>query len=105
MQGISISNAITGMAGDWPPAEGVGGAGGAKGAAAPFAGLLKNAIQGVQGLENKAAGTVEGLMTGQGVDVHQAMIASEKADLTFEMALAVRKKAGAAYQEGMEMQF
>jgi flagellar hook-basal body complex protein FliE len=105
MQGISISNAITGMAGDWPPAEGVGGAGGAKGAAAPFAGLLKNAIQGAQGLENKAAGTVEGLMTGQGVDVHQAMIATEKADLSFEMALAVRNKAVAAYQQVMQMQF
>lgn len=70
-----------------------------------FSGLLKNAITGVQNLEDQAANTVEGLMTGQGVDVHQAMIATQKADLSFEMALAVRGKAVAAYQQIMQMQF
>ena len=44
-------------------------------------------------------------MSGQGVDVHQAMIATQKADLSFEMALAVRSKAVAAYQQIMQMQF
>jgi len=103
MQSVSISNAIAGMTdGDWPS---TGGVASAKGGAAPFAGLLKSAIGGVQGLENQAAGKVEGLMTGQGVDVHQAMIATEKADLSFEMALAVRNKAVAAYQQVMQMQF
>ena len=72
---------------------------------APFSGLLKNAITGVQNLEDQAASIVEGLMTGQGVDVHQAMIATQKADLSFEMALAVRGKAVAAYQQIMQMQF
>lgn len=72
---------------------------------APFSGMLKNAISGVQNLEDQAAGAVQGLMTGQGVDVHQAMIATEKADLSFEMALAVRGKAVAAYQQVMQMQF
>jgi flagellar hook-basal body complex protein FliE len=108
MQSTSISNAIAGLGGgDWLSVGGAGSAGsagGAKGAGA-FAGLLKNAISGVQGLENQAAAKVEGLMTGQGVDVHQAMIATEKADLSFEMALAVRNKAVAAYQQVMQMQF
>lgn len=72
---------------------------------APFSGMLKNAITSVQNLEDQAANTVEGLMTGQGVDVHQAMIATQKADLSFEMALAVRGKAVAAYQQIMQMQF
>ena len=72
---------------------------------APFSGLLKNAIASEQSLEDQAAHSVEGLMTGQGVDVHQAMIATEKADLSFEMALAVRGKAVAAYQQVMQMQF
>lgn len=71
----------------------------------PFSGLLKNAITGVQSLENQAADQVQGLVTGQGVDVHQAMIATEKADMSFEMALAVRSKAVAAYQQVMQMQF
>lgn len=71
----------------------------------PFSGLLKNAITSVQGLENQAASEVQGLVTGQGVDVHQAMIATEKADMSFEMALSVRSKAVAAYQQMMQMQF
>jgi flagellar hook-basal body complex protein FliE len=71
----------------------------------PFSGLLKNAIAGVQSLEDQAANQVQGLVTGQGVDVHQAMIATEKADMSFEMALAVRSKAVAAYQQVMQMQF
>jgi flagellar hook-basal body complex protein FliE len=75
------------------------------GAQAPFAGMLKSAIENVQNLEGQAAGAVEGLMTGRGVDVHQAMIATEKADMSFELALAVRGKAVAAYQQMMQMQF
>jgi flagellar hook-basal body complex protein FliE len=71
----------------------------------PFAGLLENSIGTVQKLEDQAAGMVEGLMSGQGVDVHQAMIATQKADMSFEMALAVRSKAVAAYQQVMQMQF
>jgi flagellar hook-basal body complex protein FliE len=73
--------------------------------AAPFSGLLKNAIDSEQNLEGQASSAVEGLMNGSGVDVHQAMIATQKANLAFEMALAVRNKAVAAYQQVMQMQF
>jgi flagellar hook-basal body complex protein FliE len=56
-------------------------------------------------LESEAHETVSGLMTGTGVDVHQAMIATEKASMAFEMALAVRNKAVQAYQSVIGMQF
>jgi flagellar hook-basal body complex protein FliE len=79
--------------------------GGAVAGQTPFAGMIRNAIAGVQGLEDQAASEVQGLMTGQGVDIHEAMIATQKADLSFEMALAVRSKAVAAYQQVMQMQF
>lgn len=72
---------------------------------APFAGLFKSAVGNVQNLQDQAANAVQGLITGQGVDVHQAMIATQKADMSFEMALAVRSKAVAAYQQIMQMQF
>lgn len=101
MQTTSISNLFA----DMTDGGSLTGAGTAAAGQAPFSGLLKNAIGGVQNLENQAAGEVQGLMTGQGVDVHQAMIATEKADLSFEMALAVRGKAVAAYQQVMQMQF
>ncbi|MGO8720118.1 MAG: flagellar hook-basal body complex protein FliE [Acidobacteriaceae bacterium] len=71
----------------------------------PFAGLLEEAIGKTQQLETNAANTVTGLLSGQGVDVHTAMIATEKANLGFEMMVAFRNKAVAAYQQLMGMQF
>jgi flagellar hook-basal body complex protein FliE len=84
------------------PASGAAASGGA---AAPFADLLTDAVRNVSSLEDQARHTVDGLMTGSGVDVHQAMIASEKASMAFEMALAVRNKAIQSYQSVMSMQF
>lgn len=71
----------------------------------PFADLLTDAVGEVNALQEQARSTVEGLMTGSGVDVHQAMIATEKADMAFELALSVRNKAVQAYQQVMGMQF
>jgi flagellar hook-basal body complex protein FliE len=73
--------------------------------ASPFSDLLTDAIGDVNKLEDKARNAVDGLMTGKGVDIHQAMIASEKASMAFEVALAVRNKAIQSYQTVMSMQF
>jgi flagellar hook-basal body complex protein FliE len=75
------------------------------GQATPFSDLLTDAVGQVDQLESQARAAVSGLMTGNSVDVHQAMIATQKADMTFEMALAVRNKAVQAYQSVMGMQF
>ena len=72
---------------------------------APFSDLLTDAVGQVSQLETQAQATAAGLMTGSGVDVHQAMIATEKASMAFELALAVRNKAVQAYQQVMSMQF
>jgi len=74
-------------------------------APAPFADLITDAVGQVNQLEAQASSAVTGLMTGTGVDVHQAMIATEKADMAFEMAIAVRNKAVQAYQQVIGMQF
>ena len=74
-------------------------------APAPFADLLTDAVGQVNQLENQAHAAVDGLMSGAGVDVHQAMIATQKASMAFELALAVRNKAVQAYQQVMGMQF
>ena len=71
----------------------------------PFAGLLQDAIGKTQQLETNAANTVTGLLSGQGVDIHTAMLATEKANLGFEMMVAFRNKAVAAYQQLMGLQF
>ncbi len=75
------------------------------GSSAPFADLLTDAVGQVNALESQADAAVRGLMTGTGVDVHQAMIATEKASMAFELALAVRNKAVQAYEQVMGMQF
>lgn len=75
------------------------------GAGAPFGDMLKSAVDGVDGLEQQAATAVQGMLQGTGVDIHDAMIATQKADMSFEFALAVRNKAVAAYQQVMSMQF
>jgi flagellar hook-basal body complex protein FliE len=74
-------------------------------AESPFGDLLKNAVGDISHLEDQARAAVNGLMTGSGVDVHEAMIASEKASMAFELALAVRNKAIQSYQSVMSMQF
>ncbi|HUA99387.1 MAG TPA: flagellar hook-basal body complex protein FliE [Terracidiphilus sp.] len=74
-------------------------------APAPFADLLSDAVGQVNQLESQARTAIDGLMTGTGVDVHQAMIAEQKADMAFELALSVRNKAVQAYQQVIGMQF
>jgi flagellar hook-basal body complex protein FliE len=71
----------------------------------PFSELLTDAVGQVNQLESQARTAVSGLMTGSGVDVHQAMIATQKASMAFELALAVRNKAVQAYQQVIGMQF
>jgi flagellar hook-basal body complex protein FliE len=71
----------------------------------PFADLFTDAVGEVNRLQDQAGRTVRGLMTGTGVDVHEAMIATQKASMAFELALAVRNKAVQSYQQVMSMQF
>jgi flagellar hook-basal body complex protein FliE len=66
---------------------------------------MGDAVKDVSRLQDEAQQAVTGLMTGSGVDVHQAMIATEKASMAFELSLAVRNKAVQAYQQVMSMQF
>jgi flagellar hook-basal body complex protein FliE len=84
---------------------GVGGTGSAASAGVPFAGLLQSMVQQTSALDQKASQAVTGLLNGSGVEIHDAMIATQKADMAFELALQVRNKAVGAYQQMMGMQF
>jgi len=84
----------------------VAGAAGAQGQPAPpFGGVLKSLMDQTTSLDQKAQQAVTGLLNGSGVDVHEAMIATQKSDMAFELALQVRNKAVGAYQSMMAMQF
>lgn len=73
--------------------------------ATPFASLFSDAVGSVNDLEAQAHTAVTGLMSGAGVDVHEAMISAQKASMAFELALSVRNKAVQAYQQVIGMQF
>jgi flagellar hook-basal body complex protein FliE len=75
------------------------------GTQAPFNGLFQEAVGQIDSLETQARAAVNGLITGSGVDVHQAMIATQKASMAFDLALSLRNKAVQAYQSVMSMQF
>jgi flagellar hook-basal body complex protein FliE len=67
--------------------------------------MFQSMVEQTSALDAQAAQAVTGLLSGQGVDIHAAMIATEKADMAFELALQVRNKAVGAYQQMMGMQF
>ncbi len=101
----AISAAASSTSGVGGLTEAMNQASGPNTAAPPFSSLLTDAVGQVNALESTARTTVDGLMTGSGVDVHQAMIATQKASMAFELALSVRNKAVQAYQSVMGMQF
>jgi flagellar hook-basal body complex protein FliE len=70
-----------------------------------FLDTLKSAMDQAQGAQGAAETKVAELMNGNGMDVHSAMIAVEKADLSFQLMMQVRNKIVAAYQEVSRMQF
>ncbi|MCE1205006.1 MAG: flagellar hook-basal body complex protein FliE [Holophagaceae bacterium] len=86
------------------PKSGLGSAvGGADGDLA-FGDLLKQALQEVNQASAQAEDEARNLMTGESADMHTAMLAVQKADLSFQMMMAVRSKLIDAYREVMRMQ-
>jgi flagellar hook-basal body complex protein FliE len=70
-----------------------------------FADTLRGAMQEMGQLSSQAETKVAGVLEGNGGDVHTALIAVEKADLSFQLMMQVRNKIVSAYQEISRMQF
>jgi flagellar hook-basal body complex protein FliE len=88
------------------PAEVDAGALGPAGEAGPgFREVLHSAMDDIQQLEGQAEAKVAQVLAGNGADVHSAMIAVEKADLSFQLMMQVRNKIISAYEEISRMQF
>ena len=67
--------------------------------------VLDSAISDIHELEGDAENKVAGVLAGNGTDVHSAMIAVERADLSFQLMMQVRNKIVSAYEEISRMQF
>jgi flagellar hook-basal body complex protein FliE len=72
---------------------------------ASFSQFVKNAVSEVDSLKHEADKAVFDLATGKNQDIHNTMIAVEKAGVAFELMAQVRNKVIAAYEEVMRMQF
>jgi flagellar hook-basal body complex protein FliE len=70
-----------------------------------FMETLQQSMDQLDGAEGDAASQVAQLLSGTGADVHSAMIAVEKADLSFQLMMQVRNKIVQAYQSISNMQF
>jgi flagellar hook-basal body complex protein FliE len=68
-----------------------------------FADLFWSALEQVDDLQHTADHSVRELAAGRQKDIHQTMIAMEKAEISFELMMKVRNKILAAYEEIMRM--
>lgn len=71
---------------------------------ASFGDLVRDALEQLNRLQVEANQAAIDLVAGEPVDLHDVMIAIEKANLGFQLALQVRNKLVEAYQEIMRMQ-
>ncbi len=69
-----------------------------------FKDLLKESIKEVDQVQKAAGKAVESLAVGKAENIHETMIALEKAEISFKMMMEVRNKIVKAYEEVMRMQ-
>ncbi|HTY39064.1 MAG TPA: flagellar hook-basal body complex protein FliE [Bacteroidota bacterium] len=71
---------------------------------ASFGDTLNQAIADVNGLQQEAGKAVEKMVTGESTDLHDVMIAVEKARTSFDLLMEIRNKTIDVYREIMRMQ-
>jgi flagellar hook-basal body complex protein FliE len=69
-----------------------------------FAGMLGRMVSDVNAKQHAAGDAVAALQAGQNVPLHQAVIAMEEANVSFQLMVEVRNKLLESYQEIMRMQ-
>lgn len=69
-----------------------------------FKDVLGNALKDVNKLQNDYKEGVKNQILGEELELHNLVIAGEKARLALELTLQIRNKAVEAYQEIMRMQ-
>jgi len=93
-------NTIAGQLATPPTSTGSSAADAAKG----FGNFLKGAVSEVNQLHQEGAQAVEALTAGRSQDVHNTMIALQKADVSFQLLMQIRNKVVSAYETVMRMQ-
>jgi flagellar hook-basal body complex protein FliE len=74
-------------------------------AGSSFSEMLDEAVFHVDQVQAEANQKIGAMLGGDAADVHNAMIAVQKADLSFQLMMQVRNKVIQAYQDVERMQF
>lgn len=69
-----------------------------------FKELLNTAVKSVSETQTGADDAISKLASGQNIELHNVMLAAQKAQLTLQLAIQVKTKVTEAYQEIMRMQ-
>jgi flagellar hook-basal body complex protein FliE len=69
-----------------------------------FGSMLNKAITDVNSLQAEAGKAMDKLVTGEASDLHEVMIAVEKARTSFDLLMEIRNKTVDMYREIMRMQ-
>jgi flagellar hook-basal body complex protein FliE len=80
------------------------GAAGQSGGTGGFQEVLSSAIQKVEAIGQNASLSVERFLSGEGEELHTTILATQQAELSFDLFLQARNKVVSAYQEIMRMQ-
>lgn len=81
-----------------------GGVNGSQAPVGPFGNYLTEMVNEVNGKQQVSTQMVAGLLAGQDIPLHRAVIAMEEASVAFQMMVEVRNKLLEGYQELMRMQ-
>ena len=76
----------------------------AAGASKEFGDLFKDAVGQVEQFRVRAEDATNGFMSGGTEEIHQVILAGQRAEIAFDAFLQVRNKVLQAYQEVMRMQ-
>ncbi|MBP3039459.1 flagellar hook-basal body complex protein FliE [Bacillaceae bacterium Marseille-Q3522] len=69
-----------------------------------FSAFLRDSINQVNDAQITSDQMTEKLVRGENIDLHEVLIASQKASITMQATLEIRNRAVEAYQEMMRMQ-
>jgi flagellar hook-basal body complex protein FliE len=75
-----------------------------KESSASFNDALSTAMADVNSLQNEAGKAIDKMVTGEASDLHEVMVAVEKARTSFDLLMEIRNKTLEAYREIMRTQ-
>ncbi|MDR3119904.1 MAG: flagellar hook-basal body complex protein FliE [Clostridiales bacterium] len=75
-----------------------------KGVTVSFTEMLKSGLSEVNALQSQASDLADKFAAGETDNIHEVLIAGEKADIALQLTTAIRSKILDAYQEIMRMQ-